>query len=613
MMGMIKTTLREHRLCHGPEDDSRQMTQDRALLHRNSGFTLVELIVSVTITGIIMIGLSVFFASSFHNIFRIQNQLSSTQGQLTTNENLKNKLGDIEGVIDPKPFSGTPSEIVTQNKIARKQLPFSYIGKSGDKLVFKDFFIFNGMYEDKESSDYLAGNKNPAGITKIDSTYYVVSPMEDTIYSCDVPFTCSAFITTGLKHPTDITTDGDNLFISDSGNNRVVKYDISETSILPLAKGLNFPTGLAFDGENAQLFVSDTYNNRVIKIDTSLAVGSYPLNESQIITVAGDGDDEDCDNTAKLCKLNFPTGLAIDTGNKNLYIADTGNGRILKTSDPSTTVDLSSYPITFTLSNTQVSKIEFKFPNGTDLSAVPEPSGFHVGKTSKVGSTLKYFLFVPIVNGDATLEDCNVDQGNPCNYYFERFKVNIANDIFITNDNIDLGDTYTIKDGAHAEDPVGINNVFVITPPQNKVSYPPGTIARITNLFNGDYTFNFDLTTAFSAGTFNKITTEVYDGNGDLIESATSDQILRVGNDVIGTLEDTIEVVSDSLTYPTGLGWNGSLHTYTYSKNFSSFDYTSDFDLSATNGLTFSMPNTGLLQMDIETDVGDNYIINVAF
>ena len=585
-----------------------------------NGFTLVELIVSITITAIIMVGVSAFFASSFHNIFVTQEKLDESQGQFATNEIIRDKLADIDRIIN-----NDTDNIVVLNKITKNQKPFTYIGNIGGKLVFKDFFVFNGMVASEESKDFA---DNAGGITKVGTNYYVVLPLENKIIICISTVSCTGEITGDFDHPTDITTDGTDLFVSDSGNNRVIKMTTGGATIFEtMADGLNFPTGLAFS--NNYLYVSDTYNNRVVKFRTNL--GTYPVNTSQL-AIAGDSTDDTCDNSAKLCKLNFPTGLVVSDDGKSLYISDTGSGRILKITDPES--DLNNHEINISLTSQKISKINFIFPSGTDVSEISENSNtLHKGKYSPSGSTLGYYLSVPMVNGDATLEDCNVDQGDPCIYSFQRFTVSESNDIFeysnvysndikIINPFTSTPYIYTLIDSVHAGTPPAI---FINVPsggnpplappgPKYSTSYPSGTMVSINREFDGDFIFDFDLSGASISSGFSLIKTEVYDDNGVIVDSATTKQILRVGDGIIGTAEDTIEEAETALDYPTGLGWDGGLQIVNlpvYDEgNFPEYDYESDFGLTS---LQFSEPNVGkLMQVDIEAENGDEYIINAA-
>ncbi|CAK9188739.1 unnamed protein product [Sphagnum troendelagicum] len=81
------------------------------------------------------------------------------------------------------------------------------------------------------------------------------------------------------------------------------------TSIL-----LKQPSTLTFD-DNGFMYVSDQQNNRVQR---------YPPNSLNGTTVAGHGGG----GSSALNGLNNPTGIDVDN-NSNLYIADTGNNRLV--------------------------------------------------------------------------------------------------------------------------------------------------------------------------------------------------------------------------------------------------------------------------------------------
>ena len=97
--------------------DGRDEKKDGRDEKKFKGFTLVELTVSLTITAIIMVGLSVFFANSFHNVFQTQEQLTQTQGQFVLNEIIRDKLADLDELKE----QGT-NEILFKNKITKDRI-----------------------------------------------------------------------------------------------------------------------------------------------------------------------------------------------------------------------------------------------------------------------------------------------------------------------------------------------------------------------------------------------------------------------------------------------------------------------------------------------------------
>jgi prepilin-type N-terminal cleavage/methylation domain-containing protein len=181
----------------------------------NCGFTLVELIVSMAIAGVLMVGLSTFFASTFHNLFLAQNENSNTERQYAVNQILADKMSTVKTLIPLIPPDST--SVLTFNQNTKNQLPFSFItkvsvdqdgptgpGPAKNYLGFKDMLPFNKIIYDGSSTIYgdsgagklkTAGGsevrdigvENFAGFDKAaDGTYYVAVPNEDSILKCDV-------------------------------------------------------------------------------------------------------------------------------------------------------------------------------------------------------------------------------------------------------------------------------------------------------------------------------------------------------------------------------------------------------------------------------------------
>jgi uncharacterized protein (TIGR03437 family) len=162
-----------------------------------------------------------------------------------------------------------------------------------------------------------------------------------------------------------------NLWVADTGNNRVLSYPangaLSYTSANIVVGQTDFPFsapnliegkelwiyngsvggGIVVDktSDPPRLYISDTFNNRVLGFRDARAVGTDPrsiLTQKADIVIgqpAGDlframvnypGGDKDLPTRTGLLR---PVGLAIDdTG--NLWVADSGNGRVLRFPSP---------------------------------------------------------------------------------------------------------------------------------------------------------------------------------------------------------------------------------------------------------------------------------------
>jgi len=147
-------------------------------------------------------------------------------------------------------------------------------------------------------------------------------------------------VSAGLDYPTSVAVDASgNLFIADSFNGRVRK--VSAGGIVTTVAGngygsfsgdggpatsafLNFPYGgaVAVDA-SGNLFIADYYNQRIRKVSASGIITTIAGNGFQ--GFFGDG------GPATSAVLNNPSGVAVDVSG-NLFIADSGNGRIRRVS-----------------------------------------------------------------------------------------------------------------------------------------------------------------------------------------------------------------------------------------------------------------------------------------
>ncbi|MEJ2260185.1 MAG: fibronectin type III domain-containing protein [Nitrosopumilaceae archaeon] len=149
-----------------------------------------------------------------------------------------------------------------------------------------------------------------------------------------------------LRQPSGIAFDSstDYLYVADTGNDRIVIIDVNgncdsnddeffandicfieEFETSDDSGVLNDPSGLALDTGTDYLYVADTTNDRIVIIDVE---GNCDSNDDEffaedICFVAEFETSDDSDD------LSDPSGLDFDTSTNYLYVADTGNDRIV--------------------------------------------------------------------------------------------------------------------------------------------------------------------------------------------------------------------------------------------------------------------------------------------
>ncbi len=149
----------------------------------------------------------------------------------------------------------------------------------------------------------------------------------------------------GMSGPSRLAYDSANnrLFVSDASNNRVLVFNTAEitsgeaaVSILGQSvfttstaahtqAGLSAPRGLAYDPGTQYLYVTSTGSDRITVYD----VASITDGEAAINVLGRASFDGGSGGATTSTRVSDPTGVAIDTENDRLFVADTTNNRVL--------------------------------------------------------------------------------------------------------------------------------------------------------------------------------------------------------------------------------------------------------------------------------------------
>ncbi len=159
-------------------------------------------------------------------------------------------------------------------------------------------------------------------------------------------FTTSTSGTTAstLSSPYDVAYDSlrNYLYVSDSANNRILVYDVAtitngeaaikvlgQTTFVAAGSGttsiaLNGPKGLTYNSTTKFLFAVDQSNNRVLAYNLTTIVDGEAA-----VKVLGQPDYVTATSGSTSATLDTPTDAAADAENERLFVADTGNNRVL--------------------------------------------------------------------------------------------------------------------------------------------------------------------------------------------------------------------------------------------------------------------------------------------
>lgn len=354
-------------------------------------FTLVELMVGITISSLLMIGVSVLVSNGIQNITGQREIIKNSKSENNFYLDIIQKINAGE----KNQFKKTGSGFLMKQKKDFSKGWFSYIGtkyltgayctstgsdfQNLNHVIIKDFIPFE--WEGSNYFNDIAYNNSWV------ITYYNQAKVEIswTMY------------TWSLIWPTWVFSTGSNTYIVDTKGHTVYKYDSSTWAIIigkwvpgkskidslwtnALNVYLNNPTGIA--EASGGIFIADALNDRILRYETS----------SQKVY----------EYLSKKDWLSEPTGLYYDSGANKLYISNAWKWEVLvvsATGNFSNTYNISFTPNTWsTIDNIQVSFFSWSLSSPVTITSPTNTGSISFSWIIQgedyvwVGSSLRYFF-----------------------------------------------------------------------------------------------------------------------------------------------------------------------------------------------------------------------------
>lgn len=234
------------------------------------GFTLIEILIAITISAFLMTGVLVFVTNSIERGFSNKKMVESQGDMMNFNAHLSDVLGTVAS-------SGLLATVGTVGNNYGSGM-FLKMDHGSDAIAFIGLKTATGYCDALSSTTDDPGIVQKLAIRTFSTQKlqnvppYTINLPENAIYSGSVRIigtgypgnTLSTPLTSELSSPSALALLWSSLYIADTGNDRILRYDTVANTLVPFLDrsfGINKPTSLAFSGNT--LLIADAGNGTI--------------------------------------------------------------------------------------------------------------------------------------------------------------------------------------------------------------------------------------------------------------------------------------------------------------------------------------------------------------
>lgn len=251
-------------------------------INKIAGFTLVELLLAVTISAILMTGIVIFVSSSLGANMTAKNTVERGNKNEDFEQSFTRTIGNIMGSGIYATGSSFGGDYLTGIflKTGGSNLPTTFLGLR-TQTGYCD--SYSGM--GSETGTIMRLSVRQFTVPKLtNTTSYTISSRENSVYSGSLRIIGTSYpgnsltasgIDTELSSPSALVLSGTHLYVADTMNDRVLSYDITSGGIVKILgpeNGIRKPTSLYFSG--ATLLIASSGNGKIYSLGDGDGNGS---------------------------------------------------------------------------------------------------------------------------------------------------------------------------------------------------------------------------------------------------------------------------------------------------------------------------------------------------